>query len=791
MSRINIDTLNPSQRAAVTHGEGPMLLLAGAGSGKTRVVTHRIAWLLEQGVDPDSILAVTFTNKAAREMRERIESLIGPELAKGLTVSTFHAFGAKFLRSHPEPLGRSRRFSIYDDADQLVVIKDALDDIGISDRLWPPGAVRKVLDAAKNGCRDVDLMEIPHEAALAGGQGISEAYEIRLQRADAFDFGDLIMRPGDLLAQDEWLQKAVRRRWQWIMVDEFQDTNVAQYRWLKLMAPPGANLLVVGDDDQSIYGWRGAEVGNILNFQEVYPSAEVIRLEQNYRSTSVILTAANAVIGHNAKRLGKSLWTAKEGGMHIEIHRGQDARDEARWVASQIGALCRESDVRPGDVAVFFRTNSLSLDMEEALRFEAVPYVVFKGRSFYQRAEIKDALAFIRLLVNPDDDVAFKRAVNTPPRGVGATSLKKLSAYAKDHGVSLGRAAPMAVQEKLLRGRAHKGLGVFVELLDRLRDPGERGPEAQARAILIDSGFLPELAAESVHGPEERVENVERLLVAIEAYARDIDERGTEPPTLGGFLETVKLASEADLTELEAGAVSLMTVHAAKGLEFPVVFVVGMEEGIFPHGLSTHDAGIEEERRLCYVALTRAQERLYLTYARARQTFGGVRYNRPSRFLAELPEDLLSERVPRPSSVAPPGGGSRWRERHRRQRVKRPERPKHQPVEPGSSIYIEPLDEAPPEHFDGPVIDVEGASEPFPDYDAVSQVVHPEAMGEANFQVGMAVYHGQFGVGRVTEVEAGQIPRVTVDFPDVGTRRIVARFLSVYEGAFDEGPVYD
>ncbi len=733
-----LEGLNDVQREAVLHGTGAVLLLAGAGSGKTRVVTERIARLLRDGEPPESIVAVTFTNRAAREMRERVAQATGGKMDPRLTISTFHALGARLLRVHAPALGRTRAFTIYDDKDQVEVIQRALAEVGAGEGGQVARKVREAIDRAKNAGAAVDAADLPLEVVQAGGVRVAEAYERLLERADAFDFGDLIVRPAQLLREHPDLAADLQRRWRWFLVDEFQDTNPAQYQWLRLMAPPGSNLFVVGDDDQSIYGWRGADVGNILDFPKDYGGARVVRLEQNYRSSGHILAAANGVIGHNKRRLGKALWTERGPGPRIELFEAATGRDEARWVAERVKTLCRDDRYRPGDFAVLFRTNSLTLDFEESLRAARVPYVVVRGRSFYERAEVQDALAWIRLLVNPSDDVAFRRAVGSPPRGVGGKSLERLEAAAATLGTSLRGAVGRAVEAGEVKGRAAAGLREMLSLLAEHRESetSSRPPAERVREALEASGFLPDLRDRGAsRDPDEpaRLENVERLLQAIEEYEHD-----SPAPTLAGFLEQVKLVSDVDGLALEQGAVSLMTVHAAKGLEFPVVFVVGLEAGIFPHDRSLRTGGdaLEEERRLCYVALTRARERLMLSRARSRRAFARRAYgwedaaNPPSPFLAELPSDVLESRVvPEATLVRRSFAPARVR---------------------------------------APVDDARRAHDDVDD-------------GAFRYRPGMSVWHAQFGAGRVVSVSGGADPRLTIAFPDVGEKTIVARFVSPYD----------
>ena len=756
--------LNPVQRHAVTYGEGPLLLLAGAGSGKTRVVTRRIARLLQQGEPPESILALTFTNRAAREMRERVTALLGLTTAPALTVSTFHALGARFLRRHAEWFGRSRGFTIYDDSDQLDMIKRAAARQGVELKSADAKVVRRFLDRAKNQGEPGSAVEFPDPEPFAPAPPYSALdavqfgtdYDELLERADAFDFGDLIVRPAELLAREAPVARRYRARWRWILVDEFQDTNRAQYRWLQQLAPPDArpNLFVVGDDDQSIYGWRGAEVENILRFPDEYPDTEVVRLEQNYRSHKHILTAANEVIAHNTRRLGKALWTERADGTRLELHEAAEGRLEAAWIAGRIATLCREDGVAPGEIAVLMRASHLSAAVEEKLRLLAVPHAVVRGRSFYDRGEVLDALAYVRLLVNPHDEVAFRRAIGTPTRGVGKKSLEKLSTFADRRDGSLWEAVIPALDQGVLKGRAGNGLAEFVALIDAHReildDDGRptdlRGPATRVEAALEAAGLLPELrtAAKAGEQDRQRLENVQQLIDALSSFEADA-RPGAPEPSLAAYLEQVKLISELDVADDRLGAVSLMTVHAAKGLEFPVVFLMGLEEGIFPHHRSLDDDdAVEEERRLCYVAITRAQRRLVLTWARERRTFADVKRNKPSRFLRELPRDAVEARfVP----AAPPA--TRWRG--------------------GGSRRSGGRDRAPRTHDDSMYIDH------VPSYD-------PVPGGVGGWRRGMKVYHAQFEVGVVEQVKAGSLPRLVVDFPGVGRKTIATKFLSPYEG---------
>ena len=732
---VQLDGLNSAQREAVEHGAGPLLLLAGAGSGKTRVVTHRIARLLAHGHRGDSIIALTFTNRAAHEMKERIERLVGRSVARTVTVSTFHALGARFLRQHSTKFSRTHGFSIYDDDDQLDAIRQVLTVSGIKPDRGTAREIRGAINQVKNAGRHPEPSDMPIDILIREGADVATAYESHLRRADAFDFGDLIVRPADALAADPCLVGAYRARWQWILVDEFQDTNAAQYRWLQLLAPPGSNLCVVGDDDQSIYAWRGACVRNILEFPEDYPRAHVIRLEENFRSSGYILRAANAVIDHNSGRLGKTLWTSADDGPKLELHEANDGRDEGQWVARQVLALCTDEGFEPGDCAVFYRANSLSLDLEEALTHAGVPYVVVRGRSFYDRSEVRTALAYARLLVNPADDVAFRRAVGSPTRGVGKKSLERLAAFATEHDMAQFPSIGHALAASAVVGRARRGLETFAAVVSEVAATVTIGlqPSRLLHSLLDRAGFLEWLDVEdrsTGDASKARRPNVDRLLEALEAF-----EVATPDGALADWLQQVQLVSEVDAAALDGGAVSLMTIHAAKGLEFPVVFVIGLEEGIFPHARVRLERELEEERRLCYVALTRAERRLFLSNARVRRVFGEVRACRPSRFMREVPDDTVELRYVIDPAGFPRSSRRRW----------------------GQSGDEHEVDLGPSDDF--------GST----------------AGAASEFRSGMMVWHPEFGAGRVVDVGRDRLSTLTIDFPDIGHRKIVARFVSPYD----------
>jgi DNA helicase II / ATP-dependent DNA helicase PcrA len=637
--------LNEPQREAVRAGDGPLLVLAGAGSGKTRVLTHRVAYLLATDrARPGEILAITFTNKAAKEMRDRVEALVGRS-ARAMWVTTFHSACARMLRADAERLGYSRGFTIYDESDSLRMLKRCLRELQVDPRRYPPRSIRSQISGAKNRLIDAE--------AYAQAQGsifeevVAEAYalyEKRMVEANAMDFDDLLVRTVNALE----LFPEVRERWQrtfrHVLVDEYQDTNHAQYRLLQLLASEHGNLMVVGDEDQSIYGFRHADIRNILDFEGDFPEAEVVKLEQNYRSTQTILSAANAVVERNRQRRPKRLWTEIAGGDPVQLSELADEHEEARWVAGEIERLGEEEGVRREDVAIFYRTNAMSRVLEDTLvRFE-LPYQVIGGTKFYERAEIKDAVAYLSLLVNPSDQVSFGRVVNSPRRGIGNTSQGRLASHANTTGLPIWEVAERADEVPGLSGAAIKAISRFHETMEGLRERAEQGDSVSGllEATLRETGYLEALAAERTVEAEGRVENLEELVgVAAEFDANREFEGESETPPLEEFLQQISLYTEQDgLRPDDESLVTLMTLHNAKGLEYDTVFVIGCEDGAFPHMKALEEGGEEEERRLCYVGITRARWRLYMTWTRERRLFGRAERNLPSRFIDELPAEL-------------------------------------------------------------------------------------------------------------------------------------------------------
>jgi len=650
--------LNPEQLKAVEHTEGPLLILAGAGTGKTRVITHRIAYLVqEKGVAPWNILAVTFTNKAAEEMRNRVHALLG--LGKhDIWVSTFHSSCLRILR-RSLPTGQNQ-FVIYDDDDTMRLIKKCMEDLKIEDRALPPRSVSTRIAAAKNEL-------ISAESYANGAEDFFETkaaevyklYQKRLTENNAMDFGDLIFRTVRLFQESPDVLARYQDLFRYILVDEYQDTNRAQYVLTKLLSERHKNLCVVGDDDQSIYRWRGADIGNILNFEEDYPGCLVIRLEQNYRSTQTILSIANQVIAKNRGRKGKNLWTSEQGGEKAVVFVGPDDRDEARFVVEEIVRRCRgEPGVRPfkySDCAIFYRTNAQSRGFEDELRKNRVPYTIFGGMKFYERKEIKDILAYLRVLVNPKDSVNLKRVFNVPPRGLGTKSEESLEAFASEYEIPLYEAMGRVSEVAVLNSGAKKKIQEFHALMERLKAEvaGAQGLAPVLEKVIDDTGYREMLETEGTVEAEGRLENLDELL----NVAADF-EKSNPDLKIADFLDQIALAGDTDNYDPAQGMVPMMTLHLAKGLEFPVVFLVGMEEGLFPHSRSLDNPEeMEEERRLCYVGVTRARKNLYLTLAARRRLYGGEQFNLPSRFLEEMPEELLEHQDGRSEESGSAGFG--------------------------------------------------------------------------------------------------------------------------------------
>ncbi|HET8813673.1 MAG TPA: UvrD-helicase domain-containing protein [Solirubrobacterales bacterium] len=643
--------LNSPQREAVVHPGGPLLVLAGAGSGKTRVLTHRIAYLLATGeARPGEILAITFTNKAAAEMRDRVGQLVGRSV-RAMWVTTFHSACARILRVDGERLGYSKGFTIYDEADSLRMLKRCLTELGVDTKRFSPRGVRSRISGAKNQLIDPDGYAENVQVLEDGDRrGIEEVaaeafplYEKRMLEANAMDFDDLLVRTVNAMELFEEVRDRWRGTFRHVLVDEYQDTNHAQYRLLQLLASEHGNLMVVGDEDQSIYGFRHADIRNILDFERDFPEAALVKLEQNYRSTQTILSAANAVVERNRERRPKELWTDEKGGEPVQLSELTDEHEEARWVAAEIERLGEEREVSRSDVAVFYRTNAMSRVLEDTLNRFDVAYQVIGGTKFYERAEIKDAVAYLSLLANPADLVSFSRIVNSPRRGIGNTTQGRLASHANTTGLPIWEVLERVEEAPGLSGAAIKAVSRFYEMMAGLRDRAdEEGPVATLlEAVLNESGYLEALAAERTVEAEGRAENLEALVAGAGEFDIEREREGeSEVSPLEEYLQQISLYTEQDALRSEQELVTLMTLHNAKGLEYDTVFIVGCEEGAFPHMRALEEGGEEEERRLCYVGITRARRRLYMTWARERRLFGRAEHNLPSRFVDELPEEL-------------------------------------------------------------------------------------------------------------------------------------------------------
>jgi DNA helicase II / ATP-dependent DNA helicase PcrA len=739
-----LDGLNDAQRAAVLATDGPTLIVAGAGSGKTRVLTHRIAHLVkDKRVPPTGILAITFTNKAAREMRERLGGLVGP-VVKAMWVSTFHSACVRILRRSGSHLGYKSTFTIYDEADAERLMRDVCRQLDYDPKRLAPRSLRNAVSAAKD-----QLLGPEAYADRAFGwfdKKAAEAYKLyqrRLVESNAVDFDDLIMQVVRLFREHPDVLAEYQARFRYVLVDEFQDTNVAQYELLKLLCASHRNLSVVGDGDQSIYAFRGATVRNILDFEADYPEANVILLEQNYRSTQTILSAANAVIANNLERKPKNLWTAIGSGSPIVRYQAENEHDEAAFVAGEVERL-RDQGVGYGKVVVFYRTNAQSRVLEEVFVKAGLPYKVVGGVKFYDRREVKDLLAYLRAVVNPLDTVSLRRVLNVPRRGIGETSERAIDRFAAEEGIPFSEALARAGEVPGLGARQARAAGDFMAVLDELRAGAEEGrsPSVLVQDAWTVSGLLRELEADTTIEGQGRVENVRELQSVAEEYELREPEGG-----LAGFLESIALVSDADQVESGSSAVTLMTLHTAKGLEYPVVFIVGLEENVFPHVRSIGEPrDLEEERRLAYVGITRAQERLYLTSAWSRTLFGSTNYNLPSRFLKEVPEELVT--------VAAVEGGRR-------------PRPATSWGEAGTAFGSgrSSLGSRPAPSFSQPATP------------AAQLAAGQRGALDLGLAAGDAVVHRQWGQGTVRAVSGqGDRAMAEVDFPGLGRKRLLLRY---------------
>lgn len=751
---LSLETLNGPQRDAVVHDKGPLVVFAGAGSGKTRVITYRIAQLIaQQGVAPYRILAVTFTNKAAGEMRERLSSLLAHDV-HDIWVGTFHSTCARMLRRYHELCGVKRDFVIYDDADQKAMVTRVLNDFGFDDRRYDPKKVAGAINKAKQEV--VGPESYPsNDAWTEVIKKVYTAYEERMTRSGALDFGDLIYRLVRSVESNELLKRELASRFDHILVDEFQDTNRVQFRLVKDLSEQKRNLCVVGDDDQSIYRWRGADRRNILDFRREYPDATIIKLEQNYRSTKKILRAAHSVVSRNVDREEKTLWTENAEGAPILVVRSADERDEAHLAVATAREVVHAGR-KLSDIAIFYRIHAQSRVFEEALRAANLPYQVIGGTRFYDRAEVKDILAYLRVISNPDDDVSLLRIVNVPTRGIGKTSIDRVLDRAAKEATSVWATLEHIGDDASIASGTRKKLIGFVSMMNALRDKvaGGMGPAEVARAILEETAYQKALRDEDTPEADARLENIQELLGSMDEF-----ENEAETPTLSAFLENVTLQTNTANDDSE-DRITMMTVHAAKGLEFPVVFVGGLEEQMFPyHG---YDAGddpdeLEEERRLAYVAFTRAREKLILSWAALRRVFGQPRINPRSRFLDELPRADIEEIGGAPSPSYASQRSSGWDDNSGYQRPwQHPQRSRSErPMMGTPRTSTTPARKSSESYIDRSEVEV----------------------GEDGIRMGMRVAHAKYGVGEVRGVTPGVPPKVTVSFPGWGTKQIVASFL--------------
>lgn len=737
--------LNPRQRAAVTSLDGPLLILAGAGSGKTRVLTHRVALLIAEGkASAEEILAVTFTNKAAREMEHRITRLLsemGQQIIEPLWISTFHSFCCRLLRNHADLLEYQRHFGIYDSADQISMIKKVMENLGIAEKVYPAkGFQGRINNAKTQGLNPGDIEKKSSHLMDDKSLEVYKHYEVEMKKSNAMDFGDLLLKTYELFRHYPDLLALYQQKFKYIMVDEYQDTNHIQYLIVHMLAGKHHNLCVVGDEDQSIYSWRGADIGNILSFEKDFPNAEVVKLEENYRSSGTIVNAATEMIRNNTERKEKTLFTSNPDGDKILIREETNEYDEARFLAKTVLKLATEEQAAFNDIAVFYRTNAQSRVLEEQLRSHSIPYRLIGGVKFYDRLEIKDVMSYMRLAVNPTDDVALKRIINVPTRGIGKSSIDKIQALAFERGVSLYEVLPLAVEQRLLHSGLTSKVRRFHQLISSLIEKATQLPLHEFYHVLLDqTGYVQTLKKENTPEADARIENLEELDNALSQFSQERGEEGS----LQAFLEEIALVSDVDSLDEEAQSVTLMTLHISKGLEYPYVFIVGMEEGLFPSGRAIDsgldNSALEEERRLAYVGMTRAMKRLFLTYARTRRVWGSEQMNPPCRFLKEIPDKYLSFEtgVMRPRFMQGFASGSA--------------------TKPAAS------------EKSGRWADYE--AQDFPDYDMDTTPTGGQ------FAKGMRVRHPTFGAGSIYSVDGqGVDQKVSVLFADKSIKKFVVKY---------------
>lgn len=739
--------LNPAQREAVEAVDGPVMIIAGAGSGKTRALTHRIAYLLAaEKAHPGQILALTFTNKAAREMRERVFDLVGKDGARGLWMGTFHSIFARLLRREGEKIGYTSNFSIYDQEDSKRLIRNIMNRYGMDTKRFKPRSMQSMISTAKNQLVSPTEYEQsaygPYEERAAQ---LYQPYQETLQKSNAMDFDDLLVKPVELFQREADVLARYQERWQYIHIDEYQDTNRAQYRLARLLAETHSNLCVVGDDAQSIYSFRGADIRNILDFQNDFPEAKTVRLERNYRSTGNILQLADSVIAHNEDQIEKKLWTQNEPGAYITLLEAISEKDEARKISQNIQDLRIRKGLSYGGFAVLYRTNAQSRSLEEALRQQDIPYQIVGGVSFYQRKEIKDVLAYLKLLVNPDDAASLRRVINYPRRGIGDRTLEKITAFAQQEGISLWQAIERIEEVDALRTRQQNAVENFRSLIGgHTSRRGSVAPDELAQSLIKDTGMLKELRDENTSESLARWENVQELISAVAEFTDTADESRS----LGDFLQEISLMTDVDNLEEEANQVTLMTLHGSKGLEFPVVFVTGLEEGLFPLARATEKREeLEEERRLFYVGVTRAEQQLFLSHARSRYRYGQHQDCVKSRFLDEIDTSVVrTETGQKPKAkkgrfqLSDDGGGERtgdW----------------------NANAQFTP-----------------SSAPPSSDADESRRVVYDEGEG-GDIVPGIRVEHDQFGSGKVVAVDGrGNRKKATVFFKGVGQKTLMLKY---------------
>ncbi len=746
-----IKTLNPEQQAAVQQTEGALLIIAGAGSGKTRVLTYRVAYLLQQGVYPERILAITFTNKAALEMKHRILEMVG-EAGQNIWISTFHSMCVKILRRDIEALGFKKSFTILDQDDSRRIIKRLIQERNLDDKKYTVSAVSEVIDRAKNQMQSAgDLLKSARDPFGKNVAEIMKSYERYNLEHHSLDFNDLLNVTIQLFKQNPEVLAYYSERFQYIMVDEYQDTNYSQYLLIKMLSSAHGNLCVVGDEDQGIYSWRGADITNILNFEKDYPQVTVIKLEQNYRSTQEILDAAHCVIEHNRQRKGKKLWTQRNSGQKVILLETENGRDEARSVIAMIEELSKEKKLDYDQFAILYRTHAQSRNFEDLCNEQGIPYVLVGGIKFWNRKEIKDILAYCRVMVNPYDDVSLHRIINVPKRGIGNTSFEHIRAFAQEMGIPYYAALEEVDSIPNLQGRVVKIVKDFVTLLDNFRKLSSYLSISETlKTVAEKSGYLTELQYNNLQEQEERRENVGELINVAAEYEKkeDIDN------TLEGFLTNAALYNqdEEDRSEDVGPRVRLMSLHAAKGLEFPVVFLTGMEENVFPMARASFDENdIEEERRLCYVGMTRAKDLLFLTYAQTRTTYGFTNYNPRSRFINEVDPGLLQVGLHKAKS----------------------KKMEVDPIKPAANPFQ--WDTWGKEHSKKQEIPI-----PKSNVQSSKPNTKTEPVKALTFEVGEQVKHKIWNIGTVTKVEGtSDNQEIYVDFPDVGSKRLIVKYAAL------------